>query len=470
MHAMKARLVLRSLLICAVATVRVLAGHQTALDRYVAAPDTNYSYRLVNTIPGEGYTTFVLDMTSQAWLTTNEVNRTLWKHWVVIVKPDSVTTSKSLLFIGGGSNERPAPEKPDSKLVPIALATKSVVTELRMVPNQPLIFAGETKGRTEDALIAYTWDKFLRTGDERWPARLPMTKSAVRAMDTVIAFCAGPEAGKVKIDSFMVAGGSKRGWTTWTTAAVDKRVIAIAPMVIDLLNIEPSFKHHYSAYGFYSPAVRDYEDMQIMDWDGTPEYRALMKIEEPYEYRDRLTLPKFIINSTGDQFFLPDSAQFYFGNLTGPKYLRYVPNTDHSLKNSDAAETLLACYHAVLTGASLPKFSWTIEKNGSIRIKTEDKPKEVTLWQATNPDTRNFTLYTLGPAWKSSPLAEEKPGSYIASVEKPAKGWTAYFAELTYPGNGPAPIKFTTEVHVTPDVLPHAPRKTSGMKGFMSGR
>ena len=67
-------------------------------------------------------------------------------------------------------------------------------------------------------------------------------------------------------------------------------------------------------------------------------------------------------------------------------------------------------------------------------------------------------------------LAEEKSGSYIAGVEKPAKGWTAYFAELTYPGNGPAPIKFTTEVHVTPDVLPHAPRKTSGMKGFMSGR
>ncbi len=32
--------------------------------------------------------------------------------------------------------------------------------------------------------------------------------------------------------SFIVAGASKRGWTTWTTGAVDKRVIAIVPIVM----------------------------------------------------------------------------------------------------------------------------------------------------------------------------------------------------------------------------------------------
>src|SRR5262249_6901384 len=79
------------------------AAEQTALDRYVAWPDTNYSYKLANTVPGDGQTTFVLDMTSQAWLTTNEVNQPLWKHSLLIVKPDKVTTSKALLFISGGS-------------------------------------------------------------------------------------------------------------------------------------------------------------------------------------------------------------------------------------------------------------------------------------------------------------------------------------------------------------------------------
>jgi PhoPQ-activated pathogenicity-related protein len=435
------------------ATDRTAVGPRTALDRYVQAPDTNYSFRLASTVREAGCTSYMIDLTSQAWLTTNEVNRPVWQHWLTIVKPDTVTSSTALLMIGGGSHRTNPPSKADASISTIATSTKTVVAELRNVPNQPLIFAGETKGRTEDSLIAYTWDKFLRTRDEKWPARLPMTKAAVRALDTITAFCASDEGGKIKVDKFFVAGGSKRGWTTWTTAAVDKRVVAIAPIVIDLLNIQPSFHHHFEVYGFYAPAVGDYTHAGIMDWDGTPEYRALMKIEEPYEYRDRLTLPKFIINASGDQFFVPDSAQFYFKDLAGVKYLRYVPNADHSLKNSDALTSLLACYTAVLKDTKLPQFSWTLEEDGSIRVKATDKPESVKLWQATNPDARDFRLQTIGPVWKSMDLKDEN-GAYIAKVEKPEKGWTAFFAELTYGNGTPAPFKFTTQVRVVPDVKP----------------
>src|SRR5882762_427702 len=253
---------------------------KTALDEYVYAPDTNYSFHVITNTPGKDYTAFLLEMTSQSWLTTNEVNRTLWKHWLTVVKPNDVGFSKSLLFITGGANNSKTPSL-DANLTQIAVATRSVVSELRMVPNQPLIFAGETEGRTEDALIAYTWDKYLRTGDAKWPARLPMTKAAVRAMDTVTAFCSSPEGGNVKVDCFVVAGGSKRGWTTWTTAAVDKRVVAIVPIVIDVLNVEASMFHHFGVYGFWAPAIHDYSAMRIMEWNGTPEFKALMKIEDP---------------------------------------------------------------------------------------------------------------------------------------------------------------------------------------------
>src|SRR5437870_6408960 len=356
---------------------RTRLSSPTALDHYVAAPDSNYTWRLANSVQGEGYTTYIVDMISQAWLTTNEVNRTLWQHWLTIVKPDKLTSTTGLLFIGGGANKKEQPAKAEANIVTIATNSGTVVTELRNVPNQPLIVTGDNQERSEDALIAYTWDKFLRTGDERWPARLPMTKAAVRAMDTITAFCASDAGGHGTVDRFFVAGGSKRGWTTWTTAAVDHRVIAIAPIVIDLLNIEPSFIHHWRAYGFWAPAIADYVALKIMDWSGTREYRALMKIEEPYEYRTRFTIPKFLINACGDQFFLPDSSQFYFNALPGMKYLRYVPNADHSLKGSDAYQTMEACYHAVLYHVPLPQFSWTLPQDGSIRVTAKDPPTAV---------------------------------------------------------------------------------------------
>jgi PhoPQ-activated pathogenicity-related protein len=121
--------------------------------------------------------------------------------------------------------------------VDVEVARTGTVAELRLVPNQPVVFQTTRRSRTEDDFIAYTWDKFLRTGDEKWPARLPMTKSAVRAMDAVSAFIASQESGGGTVSRFVVSGASKRGWTAWATAAVDRRVVALAPIVIDMLNL-----------------------------------------------------------------------------------------------------------------------------------------------------------------------------------------------------------------------------------------
>ena len=267
------------------------------LDRYVSKPDPAYEYRLISSKKKSGYTTFILEMTSQSYLTKKDVDRTLWKHWVTIVKPTRVRHQTGMLMITGGSNGKEPPLKANDIVIQTAVKTGSVVTELNMVPNQPLRFVGEDRDRYEDAFIAYTWDKYLRTGEERWPARLPMTKAAVRAMDTITNFLLKPERGKaVLVNKFVVAGASKRGWTTWSVAAVDKRVVAIVPIVIDMLNVVPSFKHHYRAYGGYSPAVKDYVDMGIMGWQDMPEYKKLLKFIEPYEFRERFTMPKCVFS------------------------------------------------------------------------------------------------------------------------------------------------------------------------------
>jgi PhoPQ-activated pathogenicity-related protein len=437
----------------------------TALDRYVATPDSAYSWKTAAITEVPGGKAAAIDMTSQSWLTTNEVNRTVWRHWLVIVRPSEVETTTALLFIGGGSNRDATPPTPTREMVRIATATRSVVAELKMVPNQPLVFGNDGRERVEDDLIAYTWDKYLRTGDERWPARLPMTKAAVRAMDTVTAWTSSPEGGGKAMERFVVAGGSKRGWTTWTTAIVDKRVAAICPIVIDVLNMSPSMVHHFQAYGFFAPAVGNYTEQGIMNWLGTPEMDALQKIEDPYFYRSRLTLPKLIMNGCGDQFFLPDSSRFYFDQLPGTKYLRYVPNADHSLKGSDAYETLGAWQWATMRGTTLPRFSWSRQDDGTVAVVVDNHPKAVKLWQANNPGARDFRMEVIGPTWWATTV--EPDGNTYRARPQPGKGWTAYLLELTYDIGAPVPLKVTTPVWVTPDTLPHAAPTPARPTGFI---
>ena len=442
---------------CLVAAVAASAAAQTnALDRYVAQRDPVYAWKVVTTLPGNGTRTDVLELTSQTWRSAAEVDRPVWKHWLSITRPTTLKSRKALLFIGAGSNNDPAPSTVSERSARIARETGTVVADLAMVPNQPLRFTDSMgTARVEDDIIAYSRVKHFETKDATWLVRMAMVKSAVRAMDAVQEFTASPRGGGVQVEEFVVSGASKRGWTTWLVGAVDPRVVAIIPVVIDALNSQAITKHHFEAYGFFSPALDDYVRHGIFPHKiDTPEYRSVLRLEDPYEYRDRpaLKMPKFLINAAGDEYFLPDNSQFYYGDLTEEKHLRYVPNAKHNLAGTDATESLLAFYKSVIQDLPRPRFSWTKEKDGTLVVTSADTPAAVTLWQATNPDARDFRLDTIGTGYTATPLKLEK-GVYTARVRKPKKGYTAFFVELAYPGPGQEPFKFTTEVSVVPGTV-----------------
>jgi PhoPQ-activated pathogenicity-related protein len=271
-------------------------------------------------------------------------------------------------------------------------------------------------------------------------------------MDTVTSFTGSDEGGKHRVDKFFVLGMSKRGWTTWTTAAVDPRVVAIAPTVVDVVHVIPSFEHHYRSYGFWAPSAKNYYDEGLLDDLDSKGFKKLMDIEDPYSYLDRLTMPKLVISAAGDQFFLPDSSKYYFSDLRGEKHLLYEANTDHSLQGVDQDDSVAAFYLSVLHGGKRPNLQWSFQPDGSIRVTADQTPIKVILWQATNPNHRDFRVEAIGRAYHSSNLTPEKPGVYVARVPKPEKGWTAFFVEVTFPGEGRFPFKFTTAVRVLPDV------------------
>ena len=442
-----------------IASVATAQG-ETALDRYVAKPDNSYAWELVKTIEGDGCTGFVLHLTSQTWRSETEIDRPEWTHWLTIVKPDQVEFDTALLYINGGDNGDDPPEEIPPRFLDLAMATNTVVADVGMVPNQPLYFADSKEhGRWEDDLIAHSRVKFIVTEDEEWLARLPMVKSAVRAMDAVEEFMASSDGGAIAIEDFVVSGGSKRAWTTWLTAVVDERVVAIIPFVIDALNIEVITRHQYGAYGFFSTAIGDYVRHGLYpDRLGTPEFDEILEIEDPYNYRkrERLKLPKYLINASGDQFFVPDNSQYYFSDLRGEKYLRYVPNARHNLANTDARESMLAFYESVLKDVERPSISWKLRRNGELRVKVEQAPVAANLWQATNPEARDFRLDTIGPAYEQTELTAEPDGSYVVHVKEPASGFTAYFIELTYDLGVTFPLKLTTDVFVVPDIEPYS--------------
>lgn len=437
---------------------------RTALDEYIAKEDKSYSWRLAEVREEPEQTVFAIELTSQTWRTADEVDRPVWKHWLMVVRPKQLASKTAMLFIGGGRHSDKPPEKLEARVAQIAVATKTVVAELRNVPNQPLVFKEVGRPMVEDDLIAYTWDKYMHTQDPEWPARLPMVKSAVRAMDAIQEFLAGKEGGQVEIDNFVVAGGSKRGWTTWCTAAVDPRVVGIVPIVIDTLRLNISARHHVEAYGFWAPSVGDYIRHDIPLHENSQEYLDLLKIEDPYSYRNRFTMPKLVLNAAGDQFFLPDNSQFYYHDLPEDKLLRYVPNGDHGLKGTDAVESLVAFYDTVLRDLPRPKYSWKFLDNGAIRVETKDSPKVVKLWQAHNPEARDFRVEEIGRVYTSTDLKPVEPGVYVGKIDPPAKGFTAFFVELTCDVGSRFPLKVTTDVRVLPNVLPFKGIDAAGAK------
>ena len=119
-----------------------VGAETTALDLYIAKPDPNYGYTHLETRIGEGYTIHEIAMTSQAWRTPAEVDRTLWQHEVLIAVPWFPVTANqhtALLVINGGQNQK-ATSGNDALIGLLSVATGAVSAMVNQVPNQPLTF------------------------------------------------------------------------------------------------------------------------------------------------------------------------------------------------------------------------------------------------------------------------------------------------------------------------------------------
>ncbi|KAL2636439.1 hypothetical protein R1flu_007918 [Riccia fluitans] len=501
------------------------------LDEYMAKADSEYRWydtgrRLTGALPWEKWEGIVLNMTSQSWLSSADVDCSLWTHDLVIVKPCNYVHKKTaLLVVAGGSNNGIGPTPSDELLIlaaTVAVKTGSLAAVVYQVPNQPCTFTSEhpPRPRSDDELVAYTWSYFLDNPDKtEWPLKFAMTKAVVRAMDTVQAYA--KDSMKVEVDNFVVTGASKRGWTTWSTAAVDDRVVGIIPVVMDLLNMGSTLHHFYKSLGGWPVAFKAYYEANITSRLDSPEFQRLTDIVDPYVYKDRLGLPKLMVTASNDEFFLLDDSIYFWDSLPGEKHCLILADTDHSLatgvlKFLTGVEafflSIVESYElsgvpqmirmkrgvvkelsgTVASAGSRPKYWYNINRDGGIiEIGTTEKPVEVLLWYAyTYKGTkgRDFRWFTadngkcptlavkdicVKPVYFESRVISPTDLSnddgminYYASLSTPKEGYGAFFVEMRFAGPKPlTPFIVTTPAVIVPNYFPYGDCYGSDCRG-----
>ncbi len=413
----------------------------SALGDYVAKADDSFGWTKRREGKLGGATFVELTLTSQTW------RGIVWRHQLYLIKPASAVDAKqALLFIGGGrwKDELAQPAGADdglpreaTLLSAVAENLKSPVAILLHVPQQPIF-----GGMVEDEIISHTFVEFYKTRDPEWPLLLPMVKSAVRAMDAVQQFA--KQNWSLDIDRFTVAGASKRGWTTWLTSATDPRVTALAPMVIDMLNMEPQMEHQRFSFGGFSEQIQDYTSKGLQDMKG-PKAQALRAIVDPYSYRAKLTQPKLIMLGTNDRYWPLDALNLYWNDLEGDKYILYVPNKGHDLSDMSRVIGGLTALHRMNSGGpALPKLDWRLTPNGKgleLDLGSDQQPTQVQVWQAAAP-TRDFRE----AKWTATPV-ELKDGRYRHELPYPAEGFAAMFGEARFAGEG-VPFYLSTNLRI----------------------
>ncbi|MFV0267497.1 MAG: PhoPQ-activated pathogenicity-related family protein [Draconibacterium sp.] len=398
---------------------------QTALKAYLNNGDNSFNWEVQDQLKADGVTLYRVIFTSQTW------RDLVWKHELTIMVPDDLKHHDALLFITGGSVKNGEPnfhewDKSEIKMFSqMAITNKAITAILWQVPNQPIF-----DGKTEDEIISYTLHNFQADNDYSWPLLFPMTKSAIRAMDAIQEFA--KKDLKSKVNEFVVSGASKRGWTTWLTGASDKRVKAIGPMVIDMLNMQVNIPYHKTAWGEYSIQIEDYVKLGVAQQVGSEEGNALVQMVDPYSYRKALTMPKMIFNGANDEYWPVDAMKNYIDSIPGDNHLCYIPNAGHGLGDkTKAIKTLSAFFGEAITGNKHPVCDYSISENdGTVTLKMKadgNLLEDAILWSAESDD-RDIRDNT----WTEKSLGEKGKKEFTVTLKLPESGYKAFYVDLKY--------------------------------------
>jgi PhoPQ-activated pathogenicity-related protein len=480
---------------------------ESPLDTYLKKADPNYKWfdtqHRVKMLSGA--TGYVLNVTSQQWLDTSKAigpNGAIWTHQVLVIVPKTVkVVDHAMIYITGNCNENPGwPKATDEEplvMDRVLSETGSIGVVLYQIPNCHIVYPSDPTQakRSEDAMIAWAWNQYLKTRDPEWLPRLPMAKAAMQAMRAVQEFTSQQKM--AEIDGWLVSGASKRGWTTWMVGAANcpscPKIKAIAPIVPIVPNLKVNVHHMWRAFGGLSFAFSDYVDANITRFFDDPGFADMMQIVDPVNYLERLArLPKFVLVSSDDEFMMFEWTKSWWDMFTGEKHLMIANNAEHSMATGilELLGSLGNFANSIFRNGTRPEFSWDLDlQNGVITVKIPEHVKHGKVVLRTAPtlnlkrrdfrwfvkaDNKNGTAKCnfpdVGPLkllgfeacvqptiWTGKTLEASSPGVYEAKLKKPLLGWTGAYVEVFFPSDSglKSEYQFTTAGMVWPQTLPY---------------
>ncbi|OVZ99417.1 hypothetical protein CBW53_00035 [Yersinia frederiksenii] len=185
----------------------------------------------------------------------------------------------------------------------------------------------------------------------------------------------------------------------------------------------------------------------------TPGFAKLMQVVDPLqylgtEYESRLSIPKYIINASGDDFYVPDNADFYYDKLPGIKALRVAANSSHYGITAFSEQSLITFVNRLQQSTPMPQVDTNIGMKGEVKTLTvnfSETPEKVVQWVAINAGARDFR-YACDVRYTAFPLAIAPANTFEVALIEPEAGWQATFVEATFNDGFVA----TTQVYVLP--------------------
>lgn len=370
----------RALLVSIVAVVLLFSRGLSAegLESYLASLGPASAIKVVEATPsGPARVAFQ----SQVW------RGIPWRHELLVKTPTQLGRRDLVVVLltggDGGSEQQRSAEK-----LAEALGIRAVV--LTKVPNQPLY-----DGKKEDHLLSFSLDQYRRSGDASWPLLFPMVSSVVKGIDTLEEVL-GQKGLKV-----VLIGASKRGWTTYLTAAVDPRIAAMVPAVFEMVSMEQQIALMRERYGKDSEKIKPYTALGLTDSFREPRVAQMISWIDPLTFFPRYTMPKLVLLGANDPYWVVDSVRRYWDALPEPKMLRILPNVGHGvLSEAAAGEAIVSFVRTVMASQPFPRFAWRYSSaaNGVAVVSGEGGAKisRCALWRASS-STADFRAATFAP-------------------------------------------------------------------------